>query len=193
MGVGNSCFINSKSGWAVPIDATPRDWVGSPVCDPGNRLYPDYALFNAQWLPAQSTYVSAHRKIRIEVQDRVGSSFVVQVTGPTPTPTPTRTRTPKPTATPTATKKPKPTPTPTRTRVPTRTPTPTPTKKPTRTPTPTPTKRPTRTPTFVPKPRPMAMFVPARAPVDVRGPGRLAPGVVTETAQDDTQSREVHE
>ncbi len=35
IGEGDSCFINSRSGWAVPIDATPGDWVGSPICGTG--------------------------------------------------------------------------------------------------------------------------------------------------------------
>jgi hypothetical protein len=194
IGVGNSCFINSRSGWAVPIDATPGDWIGAPLCDAGSRQYPDYGLFNAQWLAAPSTYVSPDGKIKIAVQERVDSSFVVQVTGQTPTPTrtPTRTRTPtptkaptrtptptptkrptrtptptptkRPTATPTRTRPPRPTATPTATKKPKPTPTPTPTKRPTRTPTPTPTKRPTRTPTFTPTRRPTATPTPTRVP-----------------------------
>ena len=177
IGMGNSCFINSQSGWALPIDATPGDWVGAPICSQGTRPYPNYALFNAQWVPASGMYVSSDGKIKIAVQQRVDSSFVVEVMVPTPTPTrtptrtrtptptkaptrtptptptkrptrtPTATRTPRPTATPTATKKPPPTRTPTRTKAPTRTPTPTPTKRPTRTPTPTRTPKPTKTPT----------------------------------------------
>jgi M6 family metalloprotease-like protein len=85
IGAGDSCFINAQSGWAVPIDATPGDWVESPVCDAGGLQYPHYALYNAQWLPAPSKYVSPRRKVRIKVRQRVGSSFVVRVERATPT------------------------------------------------------------------------------------------------------------
>jgi M6 family metalloprotease-like protein len=180
IGMGDPCFINANSGWAVPVDATPGDWIGSPVCDPGARLYPDYALFNAQWLPSIGTYVSPDRKVRIAVQQRSASSFVVQVTGRTPTPTraPTRTPTKASTRTPTPTPTKTPTKTPTRTRTPTpaatatKKPTATPTRRPTRTPTPTPTKKPTRTPTFTPKPIPTATPRPTRTPTPTSTPRR---------------------
>jgi hypothetical protein len=193
IGVGDPCFINSQSGWAVPIDATPEDWVGAPFCDSGTRQYPDYALLNAQWLPMPSTYVSPDRKIRIAVQQGVDSSFVVQVTGAAPAPTqvptrtrtstptkvPTRTPTPtptkKPTATLTRTRTPRPTATPTPTRKPTRTPTPTPTRRPTRTPTATPTRRPTRTPTFTPTRRPTATPTPTHNPTRTPTPKPTKP------------------
>jgi hypothetical protein len=199
IGAGDPCFINSKSGWAVPLDATPGDWVGSLICDPGARLYPDYALFNAQWLPGQGTYVSSDRKIRIAVQQRVDSSFVVQVTGATPNPTrtPTATKAPTRTPTPSPTRRPTRTPTPTPTKRPTRTPTPTrkprptatstptrkprptatstPTRRPTRTPTLTPTRRPTRTPTFTRTPRPTATPTPTRKPTRTPTPKPTKP------------------
>jgi M6 family metalloprotease-like protein len=189
IGEGNPCFINSKSGWAVPIDASPGDWVGSPICDPGNRPYPDYALFNAQWLPAQSTYVSADGRIRIEVQDRIDSSFVVHVTGPAAVPTrtsiptraPTRTPTARPTRTPTRTPTQTPTRRPTRTRTPTPTKRPTATMKPKPTPTPTWTRRPIRTPTLTPTRRPTRTPTPTATKRPTRTPTPTATNRPTRT------------
>ncbi len=78
IGIGNACFFNSSSGWAVPIDATPGDYDNAPTCSHSARAFPDYELYNAQWLPGQE-YVDAVRKLRISVLSRTGSSFDVRV------------------------------------------------------------------------------------------------------------------
>ncbi|HUR82005.1 MAG TPA: IPT/TIG domain-containing protein [Thermoanaerobaculia bacterium] len=79
--IGGSCFFNNQSGWAVPIDATPGDY-DSAACNYGGRIYPNYALYNAQWNPGQ-TYTNG---FTISVVSRSGSTFVVSTTG-TPPPT----------------------------------------------------------------------------------------------------------
>jgi len=73
--IGGPCFFNSQSGWAVPIDATPGDY-DSAGCNVGGRSYPNYALYNAQWLPGQ-TYQA--NNLRIEILSRSGSTYVVRV------------------------------------------------------------------------------------------------------------------
>ncbi|MBY6239933.1 hypothetical protein [Methylosinus sp. Sm6] len=79
IGAGNACFFNSTSGWAVPIDATARDYRDAPYCDAGGRAYPNYALFNAQYGVGKS-YVSTADGIRVDVLSRSGSVFSVKVT-----------------------------------------------------------------------------------------------------------------
>jgi M6 family metalloprotease-like protein len=78
-GVGNACFFNTTSGWAVPVDATAKDYRGAPDCDSGGRIYPKYALFNAQY-PVGKFYNSTTYGIRVEVLSRSGSVFNVKVT-----------------------------------------------------------------------------------------------------------------
>ncbi|BGE87197.1 MULTISPECIES: hypothetical protein [Methylosinus] len=78
-GVGNACFFNSTSGWAVPADATVNDYRGAPNCDAGGRVYPKYALFNAQY-PVGRFYNSTTYGIRVDVLSRSGSVFNVKVT-----------------------------------------------------------------------------------------------------------------
>jgi hypothetical protein len=78
IGAGNDCFFNTQSGWAVPIDATKGDYNGEPACNSGGRPYPNYALFNAQFLPGD-IYRNRSRHITIKVLKRKGSSFTVKV------------------------------------------------------------------------------------------------------------------
>ncbi len=79
IGVGNPCFFNAQSGWALPIDATKGDYRGAPNCDSGGRTYPNYALFNAQFAPGQ-TYNNTNLGITVEVLRREGDAYVVKVT-----------------------------------------------------------------------------------------------------------------
>lgn len=79
LGVGNSCFFNSDSGWAVPIDRTPGDWNGSPACNSGGRVYPNYALNNAQYFQGK-TYNSNFYGVKVEVLSRNGALYDVRVT-----------------------------------------------------------------------------------------------------------------
>ena len=76
--ISGKCFWNSQSGWAVPVDATPDDWDGAPVCSSGNRVWPNYALYNAQWLPGQ-TFTDPQTGATVQIQSRSGSSFVVAI------------------------------------------------------------------------------------------------------------------
>ena len=71
--IGGTCFFNSQSGWAVPIDSTPGDY----SCTTGQG----YALSNAQFSPGQ-TYTNGTYGFQVEVLSRSGSMFVVSV-GPT--------------------------------------------------------------------------------------------------------------
>lgn len=77
--IGGSCFFNSQSGFAFPVDATPGDY-DSIACNIGGRFYPDFALYNAQWNPGQ-TYTNG---FSISVLSRSGSTFVVSTTGMAP-------------------------------------------------------------------------------------------------------------
>lgn len=79
LGGGNSCFFNTQSGWAVPVDSTPNDWRGPPNCDSGGRPFPNYALHNAQY-GVGKTYVNTGWGIRIQVLSRSGNNFAVKVT-----------------------------------------------------------------------------------------------------------------
>jgi M6 family metalloprotease-like protein len=79
--ISGACYFNSQSGWAVPIDSTPGDY-DSVACNAGGRSYPNYALFNAQWLPGQ-TYTNGTYGLSIAVVSRAGSTFVVSINGGT--------------------------------------------------------------------------------------------------------------
>src|SRR5262249_5705950 len=69
-----ACFCTSQSGWAVPIDAMPGDYVGSPTCSgPG--------LSNAQFTPGTS-YVNSTYHFKVSVNSRSGSTFNITVTSP---------------------------------------------------------------------------------------------------------------
>jgi hypothetical protein len=77
--IGGPCFFNNQSGWAVPIDATPGDY-DTVNCSVGSRPYPEYALYNAEWLPGES-YVNSTYGLTISVVSRTGSTFLVSVAG----------------------------------------------------------------------------------------------------------------
>jgi hypothetical protein len=79
IGAGNACFFNTTSGWAVPYDATVRDFRGAPYCDSGGRSYPNYALYNAQYAVGRS-FASSAAGVRVDVLSRSGSVFNVRVT-----------------------------------------------------------------------------------------------------------------
>jgi hypothetical protein len=76
--IGGSCFFNSQSGWAVPVDATNGDY-NSNQCNSGGRPWPDYALANAQFLPGQ-TYRDANLGVVVRVLRKAGASYIVRAT-----------------------------------------------------------------------------------------------------------------
>jgi hypothetical protein len=76
--IGGKCFFNNQSGFAFPVDSTPGDY-NSFTCS-FEDLYPNYALFNAQWNPGQ-TYTNG---FSISVLSRTASTFVVSTTGMPP-------------------------------------------------------------------------------------------------------------
>jgi hypothetical protein len=78
IGDNDDCFFNSQSGWAVPIDSTRNDYNGEPACNPGGRVWPNYALGNAQYLPGQ-TYRNNNLGITVNVIRRVGRFYIVRV------------------------------------------------------------------------------------------------------------------
>jgi hypothetical protein len=75
--IGGTCFFNSSSGWAWPIDSTPNDY-DSVNCNKGGRTFPNYALNNAQWSPGR-TYTNSIYGMKITVVSRTGSTFVVSI------------------------------------------------------------------------------------------------------------------
>jgi hypothetical protein len=79
--IGGNCFFNDQSGFAFPVDSTPGDY--DPYgCSFDGYLFPQYALFNAQWKPGQ-TYTNG---FSLSVLSRSGSTFVVSTTAsPRPT------------------------------------------------------------------------------------------------------------
>lgn len=77
--IGGYCFFNDQSGFAFPVDSTPGDY-DSFSCSFSGFLYPNYALFNAQWNPGQ-TYTNG---FSLSVLSRNGSTFVVSTTGMPP-------------------------------------------------------------------------------------------------------------
>jgi hypothetical protein len=79
--ISGPCFFNDSSGWAVPIDRTRNDWRGSPNCDAGGRVYPNYALFNAQYLAGGTAYSNATWGVTVQVLSHpAASTFSVRVT-----------------------------------------------------------------------------------------------------------------
>ncbi len=80
--VGGSCFFNTQSGFAFPVDSTPGDY-DDLFCSFAAYSYPNYALYNAQWSAGQ-TYTN--NGFSISVVSRSGSTFEVSTTGmPLPT------------------------------------------------------------------------------------------------------------
>lgn len=63
--IGGSCFFNSQSGWAVPIDATPNDYHAYPTCswDAGKGLQ------NAQFMVGK-TYSNSTYGIKIKIDSK---------------------------------------------------------------------------------------------------------------------------
>ena len=62
---------------ASPFDSTPGDY-DSVACNSGGRSYPDYALFNSQFLPGQSLTLRTFG-IRIDVLSRTNTTFTVSI------------------------------------------------------------------------------------------------------------------
>ncbi|HKY89814.1 MAG TPA: pre-peptidase C-terminal domain-containing protein [Nevskiaceae bacterium] len=81
IGAGNECYFNSSTTWAMPIDATPNDYAAAPTCTSGGRSFPNYALYNAQWVTGQ-TYVDAARNVRIGIGARTGNTWSVTLGTP---------------------------------------------------------------------------------------------------------------
>ena len=79
IGVGNACFFNSQSGWAVLVDATKGDYQGEPACSSGGLSWPDYGLGNAQFQPGM-TYNNKVRGITVMVNRKLSSGYSVTVT-----------------------------------------------------------------------------------------------------------------
>jgi len=77
IGGSDPCFFNPQSGWAVPIDATKKDY-DRTNCNSGGRTWPNYALGNAQFVAGQ-VYNNTKLGVRIKVLRRKGSSFIVKV------------------------------------------------------------------------------------------------------------------
>lgn len=75
--VSGTCFFNSQSGWAWPMDSSPNDW-DLVNCNEGGRVYPNYGLYNAQWVPGQ-TYTNATYNFRVAVLSQSGSKFDVSL------------------------------------------------------------------------------------------------------------------
>lgn len=77
IGTGDPCYFNDQSGWAVPIDATPGDWVGAPTCK-GTKAYPNYALYNAEF-GVGGVYNDAAHGIKVTVKQKTATGFTVLV------------------------------------------------------------------------------------------------------------------
>jgi M6 family metalloprotease-like protein len=77
--VSGACFSNSQSGWAVPVDAIPNDY-DSINCNAGSLSYPNFALYNAQFVTGQ-TYAPSAYPVSVAVLSRSGSTFVVSIQG----------------------------------------------------------------------------------------------------------------
>ena len=74
--ISGGCYFNSQSGWAVPVDATPGDY-DAAACRI-NGTYPNYGLFNAQWVVGQ-TYTNNLYQFGLSVVSRTATSFTVSV------------------------------------------------------------------------------------------------------------------
>ena len=73
--ISGSCFFNSQSGWAVPIDATPGDYNSSTCTEASGG-----GLKNAQF-NVGNTYTNSTYGFTVKVASRVGSTFNVDVNG----------------------------------------------------------------------------------------------------------------
>jgi hypothetical protein len=69
--ISGPCYFNNQSGWAVPADANPGDWSGSPTCNGqglADMAYNVGDVFN-----------SSANGIKVRVVSRTGNSFRVRV------------------------------------------------------------------------------------------------------------------
>ena len=69
--ISGACFFNNQSGYAVPIDATPGDFTGSPSCSGAG-------LTNAQFT-AGMTYTNATYGFKVIVGARTGNTWNITV------------------------------------------------------------------------------------------------------------------
>lgn len=81
VGAGDACYFYTSTVWAMPIDATPGDYAGDPTCHSGGRSYPNYALYNAQWVTGQA-YSDPARDLRIAIGARTGASWAITIGTP---------------------------------------------------------------------------------------------------------------
>lgn len=80
IGIGDPCFFNAQSGWAVPIDARPGDWNAAPQCNALGHTYPDVGLFNAQFTAGTKLDLLQRWGLMVEVGDRAPTGYAVKVT-----------------------------------------------------------------------------------------------------------------
>jgi hypothetical protein len=69
--ISGPCFFNSQSGWAVPADANPGDWSGTPACSGEGLADMAYAVGDV--------FNSSANGIKVRVVSRTGNSFRVRV------------------------------------------------------------------------------------------------------------------
>jgi len=72
------CFRSATGGGAAPVDATPGDYNKKNCRAPHGRHWPNYALFNSQFLPGM-IYINSKFHFSVSVIERIGSSYVVTV------------------------------------------------------------------------------------------------------------------
>jgi gametolysin peptidase M11 len=79
--IGGGCFFNNQSGWAIPIDAKPRDF-NSTTCSPESSqgsASGGAGLGNAEFLPGK-TYTDTVHGITIKVVKAIANGYQVTVT-----------------------------------------------------------------------------------------------------------------
>ena len=79
--IGGGCFFNNQSGWAIPIDAMPRDF-NSTTCSPESfqgSTSGNAGLGNAEFLPGK-TYTDRVHGITVKVVAAVTNGYQVMVT-----------------------------------------------------------------------------------------------------------------
>ncbi|HVV60943.1 MAG TPA: hypothetical protein VHD14_04200 [Pseudolabrys sp.] len=79
--IGGGCFFNNQSGWAIPIDATPRDF-NSNTCSPESfqgSTSGNAGLGNAEFLPGK-TYTDRTHGISVKVVKAITNGYEVTVT-----------------------------------------------------------------------------------------------------------------
>jgi hypothetical protein len=75
--ISGPCFFNNQNGWAIPIDATPGDFTGSPTCGPQDQA--GHGLMNMPFVVGKK-YSDPTLHVTVKVMSKTATTMTVKVT-----------------------------------------------------------------------------------------------------------------